>query len=80
MKKRKSRKVQVGKVAIGGSAPISVQSMTKTDTRDLSSTIRQIKKLQKAGCEIIRVAVPDTEAVKVLSQIKQKIKIQHRQS
>jgi len=65
----------VGKVVIGGGAPISVQSMTKTDTRDVSSTIRQIKKLEKAGCEIIRVAVPDTEAVKVLSQIKQKIKI-----
>ncbi len=65
----------MGKVAIGGGTPISVQSMTKTDTRDVSSTIRQIKKLQKAGCEIIRVAVPDTEAVKVLSQIKQKIKI-----
>ncbi len=65
----------VGKVAIGGDAPISVQSMTKTDTRDVSSTIRQIKKLEKAGCEIIRVAVPDMEAANVLPQIKQKIKI-----
>lgn len=65
----------MGNVAIGGGEPISVQSMTKTDTRDVSSTIRQIKKLQKAGCEIIRVAVPDMQAVKVLSQIKQKIKI-----
>ena len=75
MEKRKTRRVWVGKVAIGGGAPISVQSMTKTDTRDVSSTIRQIKKLQKAGCEIIRVAVPDMGAVKVLSQIKQKINI-----
>jgi (E)-4-hydroxy-3-methylbut-2-enyl-diphosphate synthase len=75
MKERKTRKVWVGKVAIGGDAPISVQSMTKTDTRNVSSSIRQIKKLQKAGCEIIRVAVPDTEAVNALPQIKQKIKI-----
>jgi (E)-4-hydroxy-3-methylbut-2-enyl-diphosphate synthase len=75
MKKRKSRKVQVGKVAMGGDAPISVQSMTKTDTRDVPSTIRQIKKLEKTGCEIIRVAVPDVEAANVLPQIKQKINI-----
>ena len=75
MKKRKTRKIWVGKVAMGGGAPISVQSMTKTDTRDVSSTIRQIKKLQKVGCEIIRVAVPDMEAVNVLSQIKKKINI-----
>ena len=75
MKKRKTRKVWVGKVAIGGGAPISVQSMTKTDTRDVSSTIRQIKKLEKASCEIIRVAVPDMEAACALPRIKQKINI-----
>jgi (E)-4-hydroxy-3-methylbut-2-enyl-diphosphate synthase len=75
MKKRKTRKVWVGKVAIGGGEPISVQSMTKTDTRDVYSTIRQIRKLEKAGCEIIRVAVPNMEAVNALSQIKQKINI-----
>ena len=75
MKKRKTRRVWVGNVAVGGGAPISVQSMTKTNTRDVSSTIRQIKKLQKAGCEIIRVAVQDTDAVKALPQIKQKINI-----
>jgi len=75
MKKTKTRKVWVGKVVIGGGAPISVQSMTKTDTCDVSSTIRQIKKLEKAGCEIIRVAVPDTEAASVLPQIKRKINI-----
>lgn len=75
MKKRKTRKVWVGKVAIGGGAAISVQSMTKTDTRDVSSTVRQIKKLEKAGCEIIRVAVPDMEAVNALPHIKQKINI-----
>jgi (E)-4-hydroxy-3-methylbut-2-enyl-diphosphate synthase len=75
MKRRKTRKVWVGKVAIGGGAPISVQSMTKTDTRDVSSTIRQIKKLEKAGCEIIRVAVPDMEAACALARIKRSINI-----
>jgi (E)-4-hydroxy-3-methylbut-2-enyl-diphosphate synthase len=75
MKRRKTRKVWVGKVAIGGGAPISVQSMTKTDTRNISSTIKQIKKLEKAGCEIIRVAVPDMESANALPQIKQKINI-----
>jgi (E)-4-hydroxy-3-methylbut-2-enyl-diphosphate synthase len=75
MKRRKTRKVWVGNVAIGGGAPISVQSMTKTDTRDVASTIRQIKKLERAGCEIIRVAVPDMESANVLPQIKQKINI-----
>jgi len=60
---------------MGGGAPISVQSMTKTDTRDVSSTIRQIKRLEKTGCEIIRVAVPDMEAANILHQIKRKIKI-----
>jgi (E)-4-hydroxy-3-methylbut-2-enyl-diphosphate synthase len=75
MKRRKTRKVWVGNVAIGGGAPISVQSMTKTDTRDVSSTIKQIKKLEKAGCEIIRVAVPDMESANALPQIKKNINI-----
>jgi (E)-4-hydroxy-3-methylbut-2-enyl-diphosphate synthase len=55
--------------------PISVQSMTKTDTRDVSTTTRQIKRLEKAGCEIIRVAVPDMESASALSKIKKGIKI-----
>jgi (E)-4-hydroxy-3-methylbut-2-enyl-diphosphate synthase len=75
MRKKRTRKVFVGKVAIGGGAPVSVQSMTKTDTRDVSATVRQIKRLEKAGCGIIRVAVPDIEAANVLSEIKRKIKI-----
>lgn len=65
----------MGSIAIGGGAPISVQSMTKTDTRDVSATVRQIKRLQRAGCEIIRVAVPDKEAVSVLPKIKKRITI-----
>lgn len=75
MKRKKTKKVWVGKVPIGGGAPISVQSMTKTDTRHVSATIKQIKKLQNAGCDIIRVAVPDTKAASALSKIKREIKI-----
>ena len=65
----------VGEVPIGGGAPISVQSMTNTDTRNVSATVRQIRKLQRAGCEIIRVAVPDMKAARVLPEIKKEIEI-----
>lgn len=65
----------MGSVPIGGDAPIAVQSMTKTDTRDIEKTVRQIKSLERAGCEIIRVAVPDMQAAKALGKIKQRIKI-----
>ncbi|MCK4403903.1 MAG: flavodoxin-dependent (E)-4-hydroxy-3-methylbut-2-enyl-diphosphate synthase [candidate division Zixibacteria bacterium] len=75
MKRKKTKKVWAGKVPIGGGAPISVQSMTKTDTRHVSATIKQIKKLQNAGCDIIRVAVPDTKAASALSKIKREIEI-----
>lgn len=60
---------------MGGSAPVSVQSMTKTDTRDVKATVRQIKNLEALGCEIIRLAVPDQEAAKALGKIKKSIKI-----
>ncbi|MGB8658226.1 MAG: flavodoxin-dependent (E)-4-hydroxy-3-methylbut-2-enyl-diphosphate synthase [Candidatus Zixiibacteriota bacterium] len=75
IRRKKTQRVWVGKVPIGGGAPISVQSMTKTDTRDVSATIKQIRKLEKAGCEIIRVAVPDMEAASALPKIKRGIKI-----
>ncbi|MCL0052092.1 flavodoxin-dependent (E)-4-hydroxy-3-methylbut-2-enyl-diphosphate synthase [Peptococcaceae bacterium] len=75
MKRRKTKKIYVGDVAIGGDAPISVQSMTNTDTRDIESTVRQIHELEKAGCEIIRVAVPDEEAAEALKSIKEQISI-----
>ena len=74
-KRQRTKKVWVGKVPVGGGAPVSVQSMTKTDTRDVSSTIRQIRKLEKAGCEIIRAAVPDMKAASALPEIKKGIKI-----
>ncbi len=75
MKRHKTNKVRVGNIYIGGNAPISVQSMTKTDTRDVKSTVSQIKKLEEEGCEIIRCAVSDMEAAQKLGQIKKRIKI-----
>ncbi len=73
--RRKTRIIYVGKVPIGGESPIAVQSMTKTNTSDIKSTIRQIKSLEKAGCEIVRVAVPDMDAAKSLGMIKKSISI-----
>jgi len=67
--------VRVGGIAIGGDAPISLQSMTNTDTRDVSATIRQIKGLMEEGCEIVRVAVPDEAAALSLGRIKKGIGI-----
>ena len=56
--RRATRPVRVGSITIGGDAPVSIQSMTKTDTTDVESTVRQIRALATAGCEIVRVAVP----------------------
>ncbi len=64
--RRRARPVKVGRVTIGGDAPVSIQSMTKTDTRDQKSTREQIDRLQQAGCELVRVAVPDVQAAKML--------------
>ncbi len=69
------RIVDVGGVKIGGDYPVSIQSMTNTDTRDAKSTIEQIKRLSEAGCEIIRVAVPDMEAAEAVGTIKAGIDI-----
>ena len=68
--RRQTRLIHVGGVPIGGASPVSIQSMTKTDTRDTGATIRQIKMLKKEGCDIIRVAVPDMEAAFALGAIK----------
>ncbi len=73
--RRVSKQIQIGDVKIGGGAPVVVQSMTNTDTRDVLSTIRQIKELEEADCELIRVAVPDMEAARALKKIKKGIKI-----
>jgi (E)-4-hydroxy-3-methylbut-2-enyl-diphosphate synthase len=74
-KRRVSRQIHIGDVAVGGDAPVSVQSMTNTDTRDWRTTVDQIKRLQDAGCEIIRVAVPDREAADSFAAIKKSIRI-----
>src|SRR5947208_7294501 len=68
--RKKTRQIKVGKVGIGGDAPISVQSMTTTDTRDVKATVEQICQLEQAGCEVIRVAVPDMEAAVALPKLK----------
>ncbi len=75
IKRRISKTIQLGDVTVGGDAPISVQSMTKTDTRDASTTIAQIKELEDSGCEIIRCAVPDLEAARALKTIRKGIRI-----
>lgn len=61
--RRDTRSVIVGSVTIGGGAPVSIQSMTNTDTRDMQATIRQVRELWSAGCDIVRIAVPDREAL-----------------
>jgi (E)-4-hydroxy-3-methylbut-2-enyl-diphosphate synthase len=73
--RRKTRQISIGSVKIGGNAPISVQSMTKTDTRDIRKTVGQIRCLERAGCEIVRVAVVDEEAARAIAPIKKKIHI-----
>ena len=72
-KRRSSRPIYIGGIQVGGGAPVSVQSMTKTDTRDVNATVRQIRELEEVGCEIVRVAVPDMEAAKALREIKRQI-------
>ncbi|MBM3943241.1 MAG: flavodoxin-dependent (E)-4-hydroxy-3-methylbut-2-enyl-diphosphate synthase [SAR202 cluster bacterium] len=74
-KRRVTRPVYVGGVKVGGGADISVQSMTKTDTRDVRATVRQIHELEEAGCEIIRSAVPDMAAAQAMGEIKKQIHI-----
>jgi len=75
MTRRTSKPLRIGKVTVGGDAPIVVQSMTKTDTRDIPATINQIKELKDCGCEIVRVAVPDREAAESIAAIKKSISL-----
>ena len=72
---RQSRQIKVGNVKVGGGAPVSVQSMTITDTRDIEATVNEIKRLEEAGCDIVRVAVPDMEAAEALGSIRKSIRI-----
>ncbi|MFC1994920.1 flavodoxin-dependent (E)-4-hydroxy-3-methylbut-2-enyl-diphosphate synthase [Chloroflexota bacterium] len=73
--RRISKSIRIGSVTIGGGAPIVVQSMTKTYTRDVRSTVAQIRELEDCGCELVRVAVPDAEAAQSITEIKKGISI-----
>ncbi len=73
--RHQTREIRIGNVSVGGNSPIAVQSMTNTDTRDVEATVAQIHALEKAGCEIIRVAVLDIEAAAALSRIREAIAI-----
>lgn len=75
MHRLKTRPIMVGNVMVGGGAPVSVQSMTNTDTRDITATVNQINSLYEAGCEIVRVAVPDQEAAAALKEIRQRVNV-----
>ena len=70
-----TKKIQIGNVCIGGGCPVAIQSMTNTKTEDVESTVKQIQALEKAGCEIIRCAVPTMEAAEALAKIKEQIQI-----
>ncbi|HOB07989.1 MAG: flavodoxin-dependent (E)-4-hydroxy-3-methylbut-2-enyl-diphosphate synthase [Limnochordia bacterium] len=73
--RRKTKEIKIGGLKIGGDAPITVQSMTNTDTRDAVSTVNQIHRLEQAGCDLVRVAVVDREAGLTLGRIKKQIRI-----
>ena len=75
IRRHKTREVPIGNRKIGGDNPILIQSMTNTDTRDVQATVRQIKDLEAAGCDIVRVAVPDMEAARAIANIKKQISI-----
>ncbi len=71
IKRKKTRQISIGNVKIGGNAPISVQSMTNTKTHDVEATLAQIKELAEAGCDIVRVAVPDMRAAEAIGALKE---------
>lgn len=70
IRRKKTRKIKLGTVTVGGGSPVAVQSMTKTDTHDAGATIRQIRALVREGCEIVRLAVPDMKAARALGKIR----------
>ena len=75
IRRRVSKTIHVGDVPVGGQSPITVQSMTKTDTRDVKATVNQIRELEDIGCDIIRPAVPDMEAAQALKEIVKRVRI-----
>src|SRR6267142_1177596 len=70
---RKSKAVQVKHLQIGGGAPVVIQSMTKTDTANVAETVAQIEEMVSAGCEIVRLAVPDNDAALALKEIRKRV-------
>jgi len=75
MKRRFSRQINIGGVKVGGGSPVVVQSMTNTPTQDVVVTVKQIERLANAGCELVRLAVPDMEAAFALKEIKSRVSI-----
>lgn len=75
IKRRPTKAVRIGRLVIGGGAPVAVQSMANTDTRDVQATVRQIRRLARAGCELVRIAVPDEAAAQAIAGIKPRIRI-----
>ena len=75
MLRNETKKIRIGNVAIGGGSPVAIQSMTNTRTEDVEATVAQILALERAGCEIIRCAVPTMEAAAALAKIKERIHI-----
>ncbi len=75
MKRRNTKKIAVGSTFIGGDAPITVQSMLNVPSTDIAGSVRQAVELEQAGCEIIRIAVPDTEAVRLIPAIKEQVSV-----
>jgi (E)-4-hydroxy-3-methylbut-2-enyl-diphosphate synthase len=75
MKRRASRQIIVGGISIGGDAPVAVQSMTNTPTQDIGATVHQIKRLTYAGCELVRIAVPDIQSATALKKIKAQVSL-----
>jgi len=75
IQRRKSRRIMVGRVAVGGDAPVSVQSMTNTETTDVAATVAQIIALENAGADIVRVSIPTLEAAEAFGRIKQQVSV-----
>lgn len=75
IKRKMTRQIHIGNVAIGGGAPLSVQSMTNTKTEDVDATVEQIERLTAAGCDLVRVAIPDEHAATAVDQIKNRVSL-----
>ncbi len=75
IKRRKTKKVKIGNLNLGGNSPIIVQSMTNTQTSNVQATVKQIKELEEVGCELVRISIPDLESAKAISKIKKEVNI-----